>query len=169
MKCCLPSIFRRGRSGLRAVPGEFFLVLVGIEPEVAFETTCWARGPEGRAASREVDLDVPFWLRVRHLGRHGALPNEAVQLEIGRVEEVLDVFRAAVGLGRTDGLVRFLRAFGLGLVFARFGWAKFARARQKSLPTTALASCRNLSDRLTESVRMGDETDLASAPSSMPS
>src|SRR5437899_5442650 len=55
----------------------------------------------------------------RHLRRDRPLPDERVQLELVGLEETLDAVRRPREIGRTDRLVRFLRAFRARLVVPR--------------------------------------------------
>src|SRR6185437_8318954 len=51
--------------------------------------------------------------------RHGALPDQLVELALVGLEIAGDLLRPAEHVGRTDRLMRLLRILGLGLVDAR--------------------------------------------------
>ncbi len=96
-----------------------------VDLEEAVEGDDRAGGAEDIAlAVAALDVDVGGGLLEfggRHLARHRALPDQLVELGLLLIE----IGRHRVGvprrIGRADGLVRFLRVLGLGLVLAREG------------------------------------------------
>ena len=57
----------------------------------------------------------------RHLARNRALPNKFVKCGLIFFHELAHGIGLALGIGRADGFMRFLRVLSLGFVFAREG------------------------------------------------
>ena len=96
-----------------------------VNLEEAVEADHRACGPDTvRLAVLAGDVDLggrALDLGARGLARQRPLPDQLVKLGGVRIEIAADGIRLLGEIGRPDGLMRFLRVLGLGLVFARGG------------------------------------------------
>jgi hypothetical protein len=113
----------QGREGAVVAHGVVHPLLVDLEEAV--EADDRAGGPDAvRFAVLARDVDVgggAFDLGARCLARQRSLPDQLVEFGGVRIEVAGDLLGILGEVGRSDGFMRLLRVFGLGLVFARGG------------------------------------------------
>ena len=109
------------------------------------------------------DLDLGrrlFDIGGRHLARNRALPDELVKCRLILFHKLAHGLRLALGIGRADGFMRFLRVLGFRFVLARKGCVIAA-----ILGRDHIADLRDGfgNDLHAVSTHVGDETDRLAA------
>src|SRR3954453_15183467 len=151
-----------GEIGFGVLVDLLVVAALAVELEEPVEHERLPRGaqPVDRRAARGLDVDADLIeLRLGHLGRDGALPDQGVQAELVAVQHSRHPWGCAHRAGRADRLVRLLRVAAPRLVPTRLG----DRVRLAVLGLDELRDLaeRRIGDRHGVGTHVGDQANRA--------